>query len=69
MANKNPFANGTVKQGARVTFLKCPQLKMRFKFVGVGPQLVCEVDEDCRWLVDGRADFIVDRKEVVWSND
>jgi hypothetical protein len=67
MANKNPFADGSVKQGARLLFLKLPALKVRFKFPGSGPQVVCEVDEECRHMVDGRSDVILHRKDVVYQ--
>lgn len=64
--SKNPFTDGSVKAGDKVVFLKRPDLALSFKFAGVGPEVVCTVDEAHRHLVGGKCDVILLRKDLVY---
>ena len=67
MPNRNPYQDGTVKQGARLHYLPAPALKVRFQIAGHGSQVICSVDEECRHMTRGRESIIVDRKYLVYE--
>ena len=65
MANTNPFTDGTVKPGDQLIYLPFPGLKIRFKFAGLGPEVVVTVDEESRHFVKSD-DLIIHRRKLAF---